>query len=105
MQTTTIIESPTVWTDTDRRKLSKQLNELDDEYVKPVEQYQFPVTTLSATTPAEAVCTIFETLNLVLVPKAVLLSDSAGHRREVVRRDARGVFHSRPHDEAQRRRR
>jgi hypothetical protein len=50
-------------TDVDRRKLSRQLNELDDEYVKPVEQYQFPVTTLSATTPSEAVCTIFETLN------------------------------------------
>src|SRR5439155_7596188 len=49
--------------DVDRKKLSKQLNELDGEYVKPVEQYQFPVTTLSAGTPAEAVCTIFETLN------------------------------------------
>jgi hypothetical protein len=47
----------------DAKKLSKQLNELEKEYVKPVEQYQFPYTTLAESTPSEAVCTIFETLN------------------------------------------
>lgn len=45
------------------RKLRKQLNEIEKEFIKPVEQYNFPVTTLSASTPVEAVCTIFETLN------------------------------------------
>jgi hypothetical protein len=45
------------------RKLRKQLNEIEKEFVDPVKLYNFPVTTLSATTPVEAVCTIFETLN------------------------------------------
>jgi predicted transport protein len=49
--------------DEDRKKMSQRFNEIDKEYVHPVEQYQFPVTTLSASTPVEAVCTIFETLN------------------------------------------
>lgn len=48
---------------TDVKKFKVQLNEVEREFVKPVEQYQFPVTTLSASTPPEAVCTIFETLN------------------------------------------
>lgn len=47
----------------DRKKLRTQLNELEKEYIKPVELYQFPVTTLSESTPTEAICTIFETLN------------------------------------------
>jgi hypothetical protein len=47
----------------DRKKLRTQLNELEKEYVKPVELYQFPVTTLGESTPTEAICTIFETLN------------------------------------------
>lgn len=47
----------------DIRKLRRRLNEVEKEYVKPVELYQFPVTTLAQTTAAEAVCTIFETLN------------------------------------------
>jgi len=47
----------------DRKKLRTQLNELEREYVKPVELYQFPVTTLRESTPTEAICTIFETLN------------------------------------------
>lgn len=45
------------------RKLRKQLNELEKEFIDPVKLYSFPVTTLSADTPVEAVCTIFETLN------------------------------------------
>jgi len=47
----------------DRHKLQSTLLEIELRYVKPVELYQFPVTTLGATTPAEAVCNIFETLN------------------------------------------
>lgn len=47
----------------DVKKLRRRLNELEQQFVRPVELYQFPVTTLSATTPVEAVCTIFETLN------------------------------------------
>lgn len=47
----------------DRAKLATQLLDVEKRYVKPVEQYQFPVTTLSSATPAEAVCNIFETLN------------------------------------------
>lgn len=45
------------------KKLRKQLNEIEKEFVDPVKLYNFPVTTLSASTPVEAVCTIFETLN------------------------------------------
>jgi hypothetical protein len=47
----------------DRGKLQGKLLEIEKQYVKPVELYQFPVTTLATTTPAEAVCNIFETLN------------------------------------------
>lgn len=45
------------------KKLRKQLNELEKEFIDPVKLYSFPITTLSASTPVEAVCTIFETLN------------------------------------------
>jgi hypothetical protein len=47
----------------DVQKLKRQLNDMEREHVKPVELYQFPVTTLARQTPTEAVCTIFETLN------------------------------------------
>jgi hypothetical protein len=47
----------------DRNKLQSQLLDVEQRYIKPVELYQFPVTTLAATTPADAVCNIFETLN------------------------------------------
>jgi Protein of unknown function DUF262 len=43
--------------------LQQQLLEIEREYIKPVELYQFPVTTLSSSTPPDAVCNIFETLN------------------------------------------
>ena len=49
--------------DGETKKLKAKLNELEKEHVKAVEAYQFPVTTLSAGTPVEAICTIFETLN------------------------------------------
>lgn len=47
----------------DRKALRSSLNDLEKQWVKPVEQYQFPVTTLNRETDLEAVCTIFETLN------------------------------------------
>jgi hypothetical protein len=47
----------------DHKKLRAQLNDIDAQYIKAVESYHFPVTTLSEETPVEAVCTIFETLN------------------------------------------
>lgn len=43
--------------------LRKRLNEVNNQQIKRVEQYQFPVTVLDESTSPEAVCTIFETLN------------------------------------------
>lgn len=49
---------------TDERKdLKRQLNEIERDWITPVIQYQFPVTTLGSETSLDAVCTIFETLN------------------------------------------
>lgn len=45
------------------KALRQRLNEMDERYVKAVEGYQFPLTVLASSTSAEAVCTIFETLN------------------------------------------
>lgn len=47
----------------DVKKLKTRLNELEREFIRPVELYQFPVTTLGPSTNPEAICTIFETLN------------------------------------------
>lgn len=49
---------------TDERKvLKKRLREARDQWIKPVEDYEFPMVTLVETTSPSAVCTIFETLN------------------------------------------
>lgn len=48
---------------TDVKQLKRQLNDIEKEWIAPVLQYQFPVTTLAADTDLDAVCTIFETLN------------------------------------------
>lgn len=45
------------------KRLRKFLNRIGDAIIQPISSYQFPVTTLSEATSAEAVCTIFETLN------------------------------------------
>lgn len=45
------------------KKLRAALNKVARDHIKPVEQYQFPVTTLGDDTSTEAVCSIFETLN------------------------------------------
>jgi hypothetical protein len=44
-------------------ELKNQLIDIEYKWLKPVEQYQFPVVTLPSATSVEAVCTIFETLN------------------------------------------
>jgi hypothetical protein len=43
--------------------LQARLNKLHEEWLEPVEQYEFPMVTLNENTSGEAVCTIFETLN------------------------------------------
>lgn len=50
-------------TSDERKELKRQLNEVEREWITPVIQYQFPVTTLDSGTSLDAVCTIFETLN------------------------------------------
>lgn len=39
------------------------LTKINEKWVKPIDDYQFPVVTLSDKTEADALCTIFETLN------------------------------------------
>ncbi len=43
--------------------LLDQIEEVGAAWVQPIHDYRFPVVTLSDDTPADAVCTIFETLN------------------------------------------
>jgi hypothetical protein len=52
----------------DSKRLRALLRAVDKAYIEPIRQYQFPVTTLPASTPLDAVCTIFETLNRTGVP-------------------------------------
>jgi len=55
----------------DNKRLRSLLRAVDKAYVEPIRQYQFPVTTLPSSTPLEAVCTIFETLNRTGVPLTI----------------------------------
>lgn len=50
-------------TDTARVELQKSLMKMREDYIQAIDDYRFPVVTLSDATSAEAVCTIFETLN------------------------------------------
>ena len=50
-------------TDTDRIQLEDALDQLEEKWIRTIDDYHFPVVTLSDSTGAEAVCTIFETLN------------------------------------------
>src|ERR1039458_888480 len=45
------------------KALRGYLNLIESAIIEPIRRYQFPTTTLSESTPTEAVCTIFETLN------------------------------------------
>jgi hypothetical protein len=44
-------------------ELQSRLNKLYEQWVRPIEEYEFPMVTLNEETSGEAVCTIFETLN------------------------------------------
>lgn len=46
-----------------RTELLDKLTRLNDLWIKTIDDYQFPVVTLSDDTEADALCTIFETLN------------------------------------------
>lgn len=46
-----------------RLDMLHNLSNIYDKWLKMIENYQFPVVTLSAQTEADALCTIFETLN------------------------------------------
>jgi len=43
--------------------LQERLTKLHEKWIKPIEEYDFPVVTLSEETEGQAVCMIFETLN------------------------------------------
>jgi hypothetical protein len=47
----------------DRIRLEDQLAAVEEKWIAPIDDYLFPVVTLSDQTGADAVCTIFETLN------------------------------------------
>lgn len=46
-----------------QKELKKCLRALRDQWIRPVEEYEFPMVSLAETTSPAAVCTIFETLN------------------------------------------
>jgi len=43
--------------------LQERLTKLHEQWIKPIEEYEFPMVTLNEETPGPAVCMIFETLN------------------------------------------
>lgn len=43
--------------------LQSRLSRLHEQWIRPIEEYEFPMVTLNEETSAPAVCTIFETLN------------------------------------------
>lgn len=47
----------------ERKELKRKIRDLRDQWIRPVEDYEFPMVTLAEGTSAAAVCTIFETLN------------------------------------------
>lgn len=53
----------TAASDADRIRLEDLLDEVQEKWIQTIDDYRFPVVTLSDATSAEAVCTIFETLN------------------------------------------
>ncbi len=46
-----------------RIKLEDELTDVEEKWIKTIDDYKFPVVTLSESTTADALCTIFETLN------------------------------------------
>jgi hypothetical protein len=49
--------------DAERIKLEDALDEIETRWIHTIDDYHFPVVTLSDSTEADALCTIFETLN------------------------------------------
>lgn len=49
--------------DKDRIELEDALDVIEQKWIHVIDDYHFPVVTLSAQTEADALCTIFETLN------------------------------------------
>ncbi|MBK9173231.1 MAG: DUF262 domain-containing protein [Chloracidobacterium sp.] len=49
--------------DAERIKLEDELCEVEERWIQTIDDYKFPVVTLAESTSAEALCTIFETLN------------------------------------------
>ncbi|QQR73406.1 MAG: DUF262 domain-containing protein [Holophagales bacterium] len=47
----------------DRTAMLDRLTRIDEDWIKTIDDYHFPVVTLSEKTEADALCTIFETLN------------------------------------------
>lgn len=46
-----------------RIKLEDELTEVEEKWIQTIDDYRFPVVTLAENTTADALCTIFETLN------------------------------------------
>ena len=46
-----------------RTQMLDALTKINEQWIKPIDDYQFPVVTLSDKTEPDALCTIFETLN------------------------------------------
>lgn len=49
--------------DKQRIELEDNLDEIEERWIKTIDDYHFPIVTLSAETEPDALCTIFETLN------------------------------------------
>ncbi len=47
----------------ERLDLEDKLDVIEERWIRTIDDYHFPVVTLSDSTPADALCTIFETLN------------------------------------------
>jgi hypothetical protein len=47
----------------ERTQMLNALTKINEQWIKPIDEYQFPVVTLSQQTEPDALCTIFETLN------------------------------------------
>jgi hypothetical protein len=47
----------------ERARMLDRLTKINDQWIKTIDDYRFPVVTLSENTEADALCTIFETLN------------------------------------------
>jgi hypothetical protein len=47
----------------ERTQMLNALTKINEQWIKPIDEYDFPVVTLSEQTEPDALCTIFETLN------------------------------------------